>query len=673
VTADGGVTYQDIAQDADSGLAYHRVPNPAQLAVLEDTRAINPIDLETFDFGEFPPFPKGVPGTALFDFDGDGDLDIYVTNGPDADNSLFSNQLTETGQLSFVDVGVTAGVAARVQDSIGTCAGDIDNDGDLDLMVVGSDGPSILYENQGNGTFRDITATAGVGGGTTTSTGCALGDVNGDGLLDVYVSNAWNNWTHVRYGTDPFTWSEVDELYINQGGNVFEDVSETSGIRDIVSGIPAEVTNRATVTWVASLVDYDFDGDLDLITATDQSGLPPVRGGGFNLGQVRFFDNDGTGHFTEVSDERGLSGAVGFWMGLSFGDFDCNGKIDIFSTNVGDYLRVVIPSRYEFPELASRPFFGQLDGSYTDPGNGPGVVTSAFGWGTSVLDYDNDADPDILYHGGAFFVDVVDETNAGILLLNRGCTGDFTRDFDAFANSADHGSRSVMSVAAGDLNNDGFEDIVTAAGFKLPSDLPFRFPPPVDFGGVLTDAQFAATLGPDPDTPGQFIWFDVPFLDGDLAVEINSADNGNHWVHVDLVGTVGLTTGGRSNRDGIGAVVHALPVGQGKWMMQPVVAGSSFAAQDSLTAHFGLGNAARTHLEVQWPGGHRNALYNVKANSRVRLPEIPCDIADPDASILDHLFCNLNALDELEAAGLVTPENSRGFLISQMRGFLRYH
>ncbi|MCG8456175.1 MAG: VCBS repeat-containing protein, partial [Holophagales bacterium] len=121
-----GVTFQELATDPASGLAYERVPSESESAF---DRFIQAGEFYLFDIPETPLKSRGAPGAALFDYDGDGDLDIYVTNGPGRANSLFANQLRETGTLTFVDVALAAGVDATDQDSSGVCFGDTDNDG----------------------------------------------------------------------------------------------------------------------------------------------------------------------------------------------------------------------------------------------------------------------------------------------------------------------------------------------------------------------------------------------------------------------------------------------------------------------------------------------------------------------------------------------------------------
>jgi hypothetical protein len=129
---DGGVTYKDIAADGGAGITYQRTKS-ANDAQLEAIKKNGPFDFTKItNRTSIPVKSRGAPGTALLDFDKDGDLDIYVTNGPGTPNSLYSNQLKEKGVVEFEDVGIVAGVDATDQDSTGVCFGDIDNDGDED-------------------------------------------------------------------------------------------------------------------------------------------------------------------------------------------------------------------------------------------------------------------------------------------------------------------------------------------------------------------------------------------------------------------------------------------------------------------------------------------------------------------------------------------------------------
>ncbi|MCG8454900.1 MAG: VCBS repeat-containing protein, partial [Holophagales bacterium] len=376
------------------------------------------------------------------DFDGDGDLDLYVTNGPGTPNSLFSSQLVEVGTLAFVDIGPSSGADATSQDSTGVCFGDIDNDGDADLYVLGSAEPNRLFENLG-GSFVDITSTAGVGGGNLTSTSCSFGDVNGDGLLDLVVANSWDWLTPLGLFV-PFTFDEPNLLFVNQGAGHFRDASATSGIQNN-AGFPPPFEGAPAVTWAIAIVDLDLDGDGDVLMADDQGSVPRASQGGVDRGIFHLYENDGSGHFTDLTVQKGLD-VPGGWMGLDFGDLDCDGSLDFFASNFSDLASLaqsggtapigVFPSRWY---LATAP------GGFVAPPLGP-LVTTPFGWGTGVFDYDADGDLDIVYHGGMDLIFFADAANAGTLLQNQGCSASFVRDSAAFSGAPDHRRRNVQGV-----------------------------------------------------------------------------------------------------------------------------------------------------------------------------------------------------------------------------------
>lgn len=623
------VTFQDIAAGGGAGINYHRTPS--RLGILEGLIGDGLLDLE-LDYPLLPVKQYGAPGVAVLDYDNDGDVDIYVTNGPGTPNSLFKNLLKETGSLSFQDVGAASGAALTSQDSQGVCFGDIENDGDLDLYVTGFEGNHLLA-NQGNGTFQDITAASGTGGQTTSSASCAMGDINGDSLLDILVTNTFDFENNLAYGI-PYELNQHNQLLVNQGGNLFADLSDSSGIRNFAG---VTVPGAAVVSWTASLIDIDLDGDLDAVVATDQhANLDDV-------GFIRIFKNDGTGQFTDSTYEAGLN-RLGEWHGLSFGDVNCDGRFDIFGSSIGDY--VITPGYFPAGFWSSRWFLGQSGGTFSDPGVGA-LVSTPTGWGTAMADYDNDGDTDIIYHGGWEFSILWDESNPGVVLNNPGCSAAFTWDSAALA-STNHLDRNVEGLATGDFNNDGFVDVVTVSSFDLPPGTP-RVP------------LFSAPLGSPFDPTATMVfsalptenfliwtWQDLPRNEGTLAVEINSG-NSNRWAAFNVMGTKGLIDNpyatGRVNRDGIGAIVRFTPK-DGPTTMVPVLGGSSYASQNSLTTHVGLGTAFRGTVEVQWPGGVKNRLYNVFASERVLLPEIPCSY-DSTMSRQDYAACVSASLFEL--------------------------
>jgi hypothetical protein len=654
------VTFQDIAADGGAGLSYGRTPS-ARKATLDAIQADGLLNLAT-EYPQLPVKTYGAPGVAVLDFDNDGDLDIYVTNGPGTPNSLFQNRLLETGQLSFQDVAQAAGAALTDQDSNGVCYGDLENDGDLDLYVTGYKGNRLL-ENQGDGSFQDITAASGTGGQSTTSVSCALGDINGDSLLDLLIANTYDFKDNLPNDV-PLVYNEHNQLLVNQGGNVFADASDTSGIKNLAN-LPNP--GKAVVSWAVSLIDIDQDGDLDAVVANDQHAnyVGPV-------GFIRVFKNDGAGHFTDSTAALHLN-VPAEWHSLAFGDLNCDGRLDIFSATVGDY--VYNRGFFRPGTNASRWFLGQSDGTFTDPRVGA-LVTTPTGWGSAMADYDNDGDTDIIYHGGWEFSIFWDESNPGVLLNNQGCSASFTWDSAALAGSTNHLDRNVEGLATGDFNNDGFVDIVTVASFDVSPGSP-RVPlPSAPLGSPFdTVATFYFIAAPT----SSFIlwsWQGTPRTPGSLSVEINSG-NTNHWAAFDLVGTRGLVdnqvSAGRVNRDGIGAIVRFTPDG-GQPTLHPVLGGSSYASQNSLRVQAGLGDATSGTVEVLWPGGVRNRLYDVAASEHLVLPEIPCSF-DAPVSRQDYEKCVKESLKDLRhpSVGLLSHAQADRLEASALRAYDESH
>lgn len=655
--ADGGVQFLDIAAGDNAGITYRRVPSASNAAFDALKQSGAPYDQEARL--ATPMKARGAPGVALLDYDGDGDLDIFVTNGPGVPNSLYSNQLEETGAVSFVDVASVAGVGAEEDDSTGVCFGDLDNDGDHDIYLLTNSAPNRLFENRGGGRFQDITAQSGAGGGALNPSGCSMGDVDNDGLLDIAVGNTFTDWTHFRGIFEAFALNQHNQLFLNQGGGSFVDASADSGIENL-AGFPPEEAGSAGITWALALVDYDLDGDLDLITADDQGGVPRTTEGGVDRGMIHLFQNDGSGHFTDVSVEAGTA-VAGAWMGLAFGDFDCNRQMDFFASNFGDYMPVGLPQPGREP---SRWFLQQSGGSFLDSGAGD-LVTTPFGWGTSTLDYDNDGDIDIISHGGHDVGPGIELSNAGVLLQNQGCSGGFIWDEAALAGSTDHQRRVVHGVAVGDLDRNGFVDVVTVSNLDIQPELPLTSHRPLG-SPFDSSAAFISTF--EPDDTGQPVWNGNVYPNGTLSVELNGGGNGNDSVSVRLVGSKGLTRNGRVNRDGIGAVVKFMPRPTGQQVLRPVVGGASYASQDSLEAHFGAGSQEGGHLEILWPGGVRNRLFNVRAGEAVVFPEIPCSF-EGDLAFRPYLACVVQALDDFVAAEVINGGLRMRLLMSALRSF----
>lgn len=654
--------FQNIAQQAGRGLNYARQPS----ATFADYQAILQASVnEPLSFQDIPNLPYntyGQPGIALFDYDKDGDLDIYVTNGPGAPNRLFSNQLEETGTLRFIDVASQAGVAATDQDGMGVCYGDTDNDGDDDLLVLGRDEPNRFFVNNGDGTFV-VAANHGLGETQWSSPSCAMGDVNQDGLLDITVVNAYSHDNLLACVVFPFALNQPNQLYLNQGNNTFIDVSAESGILDL-----AELPEGAQgITWAVSMLDIDADGDTDIVMGDDRCAIPtrfedPQNG--VDRAFIHIMKNDGHGHFTDEVIESAPD-RTGSWMGLGFGDLNCDGRMDMFGSNFGDYHGTTLgDTDYVLGGQASAWFLQDNQGVFFDPGVGD-LVSTAFGWGNAVMDYDNDGDLDIIYGGGIDDAFIVLSDNPGIVLRNDNCTANFSYDLDAIV--TDDSRRMVQALAVGDLDKNGFVDIVNASTLDIPDDVPL-VPSPAQWASPLD--PFAASVPVLEFTPAGFVWTGVSFAPGSLAVEMNNGANRHGWVSVTVLGSKGLTQEGKVNRSGIGALVSVRRQ-NGQTVTQAVLGGASFASQHSLDLTFGLGDETTATVEVLWPGGVRNRLYGVKAKERITFPEIPCSFDDPTLNRRDYRRCVKRALRELREEGQLSRRQSLRYYASAVRAYLR--
>jgi len=661
------ITFTDVASHPTTGISYRRKESVTDAAF--DAMKLRPF-MSFEELFNAPQKPQGAPGVALLDYDRDGDLDIYVPNGPGRANSLYQNRLAQTGQTQFVDVAAAAGVEATDQDSTGVCFGDIDNDGDHDLMVLGRMEPNRLFANNGNGTFTNISASSGIAGTVLGHTSCTMGDINNDGLLDIFVANS-HDWSSLQaIFNNLFGYSHKNQLYLNQGSNHFQDVSSSSGVLNLFN-VPA---GDGTITWATAMVDYDQDGDVDIMQADDIGAMPTAGFAGVDRGFLQLHKNDGAGHFTNVTATSGSTTLSSSWMGLSFGDLNCDGHLDFFATNTGDYMlpQMGIPKP---PGLDSSRWHIALSngsGVFTTPQQLPnGMHATPFGWGTGMADYDNDGDTDIIFYGNINAIGFATADNPGIILNNQDCSANFVWDQAATAATAEFVARqTVEGVALGDLNDDGFVDIVHAAGQYAPPTLPLvRMNN--QYNSVFDAAAFMVPtfyhIG-----PFEWEWAGRNVEEGFLGVQISSASSGNRWVKVTVKGTKGITAQGKVNRDGIGAMLKFTPNG-GKQSVMPVLGGSSYSSQHALTQGFGLGTATRGTLDVQWPGGVRNRLHDVRAGERVTVPEIPCDFAGTWPNRRAYRTCLNHALDQLVAAHVINGSMRARLYTSAIKAYGEAH
>ena len=500
-------------------------------------------------------------GVALLDYDNDGRLDIFFTNGAKIDDAIADGKLPDKSESkywnrlyhqnadgTFTDVTERAGLTGMPQGyyAMGVAVGDYDNDGFEDLYVTGFGG-NVLYHNNGNGTFTDVTKKAGVlGGGWSASAG--FFDYDNDGRLDLFVSRYldWSFKTNRYCGEKrpgyraychPDNYDGVTNiLYHNNGDGTFTDVSEKAGIAN----------PRGKGLGVA-FADYDGDGYTDIFVANDSV-------------QCFLYHNNGNGTFTEV----GLLAGVGYnedgktfaGMGADFTDYDNDGLADIVVTDLSN-------ERYTL-------FRNNGDGTFRDVTNqsGLGSATLSFsGWSTRFFDYDNDGWKD-LFVAQSHVMDTIEKTSPNLRyleppLLLRNQAGHFVRVLPGVVFQEEWAGRGA---AFGDIDNDGDVDIV-----------------------VSNVGQKAYLLR-------------------------NDGGNQNNWIGIETEGT-------KSNRDGIGARIKIVSSsGLAQYFTVNTSLGYLSASDKRVVAGLGADSAAKL-IEVKWPSGVVQKLENVRARQYVKVVE----------------------------------------------------
>jgi hypothetical protein len=479
-------------------------------------------------------------GVALFDYDGDGLLDIYLVTGAELTptrqrvphrNALYRN----LGGWKFQDVSRQAGVDLAAWGS-GACAGDFDGDGRLDLYVTNW-GPNALFRNRGDGTFEEVAARAGVAAGGW-STGCAFFDADGDGDLDLYVARyvettwdsvvraqrtlQWRNGPHIMVG--PVGLPGASDLFFeNLGNGRFVEAAGRHGLSD---------ASRAYGFGVVT-TDYDDDGFVDVFVANDSNPNFLYH----NLGNGRF-ENVGLAAGVAVNGEaRSQAG-----MGADAGDYDGDSRMDLVLTTFAH-------DRYTL--------YHNVDGRhFEDASTQAGIAAPTFsrmGWGTAFFDADLDGKLDLFFANGHIFSDIdafpqLGETyrQKNQLLLNLGTR---FRDVSDRAGAGLQIAAVGRGLAVGDLDNDGDLDLV------------------------------------------------VSNTDGTPTLLENRQATRHHWVAVRAVAATG-------NRFAIGAKV-TVSSGRAR-QIREIRSGGSFLSQNDLRAYFGLGDyAGPVDIEIRMPGGRR--------------------------------------------------------------------
>lgn len=497
-------------------------------------------------------------GAAFADIDNDGDLDLYIVNIPRplTQDTNVGNPKTDVlyrnnADGTFTDITDSAGVGHPGY-GMGCVFADYDGDGNLDLYVTNY-GANVLYHNNGDGTFSDITKTAGVGC-ELWSTGAAFADVDADNDLDLYVCNyvtydlekleqlqaeSLQSGKPVPSALNPHVFEPQDNVfYRNNGDGTFSDVTTEVGI-----AAPGGRSMQCLFS------DFDNDNDLDLYVANDTSVNYVYR-------------NEGNGAFTDVSNASWAADFRGS-MGLTAGDYDGDGDTDLFMSHWIDEENALY--RNLLKEDPSSEHIRFVDESYS--AMLAEVSIKHIGWGTALFDYDNDGDLDIFVTNGSTFQELNDPEvlipQADALYRNNG-DGTFT-DVSESTGIATLPTRVGRGATFGDYDNDGDVDIFIVNNYAPPTLLR------------------------------------------------NDGGNRNGWLHVELVGIDG-------NRNAIGAKIQLKTADQTQ--IREVYAGESYMSSNSFIAEFGVGNATMIEtLQVTWLNGETRVLHNIPANQQLRVKQ----------------------------------------------------
>lgn len=539
LTPGARVVYQDITSETGLDRFQHRAGFPEKRYIIDT---------------------KG-GGVALFDYDLDGFLDIYLITGSEFSallgeaeylpSALFHNN----GDGTFTDVTVRAGVP-NLAWGFGLVAGDFDNDGWPDLYVSNL-GANRLYRNNGDGTFKDVAKAAGVDLPTALTTGAAFGDYNHDGLLDLFVCGyaEFDPANPPRSGVDvPINYCKFrgvdvmcgprglpgtrDFLFRNNGDGTFVEVAEAAGVAD----------KAGYYGFSPAWVDVNDDGWVDLVVANDSTPNYLY----LNKKDGTFEDVSYISGFALNEDAREQAG-----MGLAIGDYNHDGLVDFYVAHFSDDYNTLYENQGD-------DFF--VDMSYEV---GLAEATIPFvSWGTGFIDFDNDGFEDLFVVNGHVYP-AVDQHNWGTTWAQRPLLfkNEAGKEFQTLPAAPDSGLATALTgrgAAFGDLDNDGRVDVVVNCLDSSPRVL--------------------RNVWPDP----------------------------GNWISVVLTG------GEHDARGGVGATLYL--TSGGTRQRRDVYTGGSFVSHSDQRAHFGVGNAERVEkLEIRWPGGEMQTLTDLPVNRLIEV------------------------------------------------------
>jgi len=491
-------------------------------------------------------------GAAVLDFNNDGLMDIYFVNGARPGQKSPGNVLYKNnGDGTFTDVTEKAGLADFGW-CLGVVAADYDNDGWTDLYVT-KYGRNTLYHNNGDGTFTDVTEKAGVGK-TGYSTGATFGDYDRDGFLDLFVTNYLEfdpkvtgatskdcsyKGVPVFCGPGGFK-GGANILYHNNGDGTFSDVTRTAGVE----------SQEPHYSFTAVFEDFDLDGWPDLYVANDSTAN-------------YLYKNLGNGKFKEIGFESGTAlsedGRPQASMGVAVGDYNNDALPDLFVTNFSDDYSTLYRNE------------GKM--RFSDRSYQSGLAQPSFSmlkWGAVFEDFDNDGFKDLFVANGHIYPDVdrhdVHTTYKHWLQLFHTMGGKTFTEVGEAAGVRAVGRLSARSAVAADFDNDGGVDVA------------------------------------------------VTQIDGPALLLKNQSRRGN-WIIIRLEGR-------KSNRSAVGARVQVKTKALTQW--NSVRSGGSFISQNDQRLHFGLGSASVIdEIDVSWPSGARSHVTEIPANQILTIVEQP--------------------------------------------------
>ncbi|MEL6865087.1 MAG: FG-GAP-like repeat-containing protein [Bacteroidota bacterium] len=486
-------------------------------------------------------------GAAFFDYDNDGWEDVWITRGLQPDK-LYRNN----GDGTFSDVSSII-IQFAGANTMGVATADLNNDGYREVLLTTFIGfPNVLLKNNGDGTFTDISESSGLSAYDAWSMAASFGDVNMDGLLDLYIGNyilnpvtltdSLGNITGFAHDCSP-NW-----LFVNEGLDA--DDSPSFSLMD-----DSTTVSNAGCTLANTFSDFNSDKDPDLLVVNDF--------GEWIIPNVLLDNNAPQPGFTDISLQSDMGTPMN-GMGVAIGDYDQDGDLDYYMTDIGINDLFENQSNNTFIEKAAET---GVEDTFVDS-----LLT--VGWGTFFADLDNDTDLDLFVTNG------------------------YTPTSDLLPGNPSNPNRLYINQLA-ESQQAIFTDASVESGINDPQK-----------GRGCAYADF--------DKDGDLDYIVVNVNAGTGAIEPvlfyeNSLDNDNNWLQVKLVGQ-------STNRDAFGTQMRIV-VGDKSWQYE-IDGGSSHASQNSSVAHFGLGTTNQVDsLYIYWPRSETQILTELEINKRITITE----------------------------------------------------